>query len=372
MTPDTPYAHLLAWAASAVFPHVPGVGDADKLAMARAVQQDPAVAQHVCGLEFHHDGSSRVDLFLGCLPRFCSFDGLLMPPWWNALLDACDRLDPGYLLQGGPFVSNRPASLDALAGPPQQQQVVLPDAHSLEFDHDAGGIRLAGLFQWLCTDDTQGRFAVPGAEAWAQVWGRLPLAGPIGDSQPWQSALFEQVRQQLGWPLWAGLMCGREDLIKLGFGQSQMHEGRLSSFLEVQGLAREPWLAMLITPLACRHDDVRISFDLDLRGQQLLPSVALECYPDNVTAETRSWELLDHLASRFALRPDMVSDLKAKLSSLPMGAKPSAEQLELQQWMPRMPLAAAKAAKLSHYKVSLSADCGWRLKSYVSLTWTTC
>jgi hypothetical protein len=84
-----------------------------------------------------------------------------------------------------------------------------------------------------------------------------------------------------------------------------------------------------------------------------------------------TWKVLDHLRERFQLDPAVVADARRKLDRLPIGIRPAATNQTLQSLMPALPLSGAKAAKLSHYKLSM-ADCGtaWNLKSYLSLTWS--
>jgi hypothetical protein len=366
---NSPYARLLAWAAKDVFPHVASVADARKITIAEAVRQHPAVAQHVCGLEFHHDGSGRVDLSLACLSSLCCFDGLLMPPWWKSFVASCDALDEAYALQGGPFAAAQAGSLASSASAPSQSDVVLPDAHWLEFDHDAAGIRLAGVFQPLCARAHEEPFSVPDAGAWAQAWDRLPLGGALGRSMPLLDGVLELVRQQLGWPLWVGLMSGRENLLKLVFRQDGELQERLARFLHTQDLQADAVIKALGSGSDGSHGELRLSLDLDLNTQRLLPSLALEWYPSRSTRETRSWDLLDPLASCLELHPVEVADARACLAALPSGSRPSAAEAALQSLLPLVETAAARAAKLSHYKVTQTATGQWHLKSYVSLTW---
>lgn len=364
-----PYARLLAWAAKEVFPHVVSVADARKITIAGAVRQNPAVAQHVCGLEFHHDGSGRVDLFLACLSSLCCFDGLLMPPWWKSFVANCDRLDEAYALKGGPFAAAQAGSLASSASALSLSDVVLPDAHWLEFDHDVAGIRLGGVFQPLCARAHEESFTVPDPDAWARTWDRLPLGGTLGRSMPLLDGVLEAIRQQLGWPLWVGLMSGRENLLKLGFRQDGQLQERLDRFLRTQDLQAHAVIKALGSGLEGSHEELRLSLDLDLSMQRLLPSLALEWYPSRSTRETRDWDLLDQLASCLELRPADVADARACLAALPSGTRPSAAEAELQSLLPLVETAAARAAKLSHYKVTQTATGLWHLKSYVSLTW---
>jgi hypothetical protein len=335
-------------------------------AIAVGVWQSADVAQHVCGLEFHHDGSNRVDLFLACLSRLCRFDGVELPPWWPTFLAGCDPLDRSYALQGGPFWQGEAARLAASVPGPRQADVALPDAHWLEFDQDATGIRLAGVFQWLCALDS-GDGSAPDPLAWARALSRLPIGQLSAQPGPPDGGLLELVRQHLGWPLWAGIMCGRQEQLKLGFRQDgQLHE-RLDRFLHSQGQRADGLVAVLAD--GSGQQDVRLSFDLHLGHQRLQPALALEWYPTSVAAETRHWQLLDHLASRFDLAPELVADVRTKLARLPMGVRPAAGAAQLQSLLPLLEPTAARAAKLSHYKLTLLPEGQARLKSYVSLTW---
>jgi hypothetical protein len=369
---DTPYSRLLEWAAVQVGLQIDAAVENNLRSVAQSVRQSPAVKEHVCGLEYHHDGSSRVDFFLACLSSLCCFDGLSLPPWWEALLAACDPIDLDYALQGGLFVQDRIGQLAAVPMRSHDVTTVLPDAHSLEFDHDAQGTRLAGVFQWIYPPAHKGGLEPPDQDLWKATWERLPLGGCLRQPSTWRDGLLEQVRQLLGWPVWAGFMCGRGNLLKLGFHLDAPLLERLPQFLRDKGLADDGagYLAALTGCIRDPHDEVRISLDLDLAAQQLLPSLALEYYPALVTAETQTWQVLDHLQNHVDLEPAVVSDARRQLSCLPFGKRPSVSSLALQQLMPALPVAAARAAKLSHYKLSQEPGRPWKLKSYLSLTWS--
>jgi hypothetical protein len=95
----------------------------------------------------------------------------------------------------------------------------------------------------------------------------------------------------------------------------------------------------------------------------------LEYYPASVTAETQHWQVLDQLASHFQLDSGVLADVRSKLRHLPLGVIPSPGSLALQRLLPALPLPGGRAAKLSHYKLSLLPGGSWKLKSYLSLTW---
>ncbi|MFM1812800.1 MAG: hypothetical protein RLZZ336_1738, partial [Cyanobacteriota bacterium] len=371
MSAETPYSRLLDWVASDVCPQASAAIDDGLRSIAQAVHQSADVRQHVCGLECHHDGSGRFDFFLACLSNLCNFEGLLMPPWWDHLLAACDPIDRNYALQGGLFAQDLIGQMAATASADQVAKVVLPDAHSLEFDHDCQGSRLAGVFQWIYPSAQLDAFAVPDPAVWADTWNRLPLGGALGQSAAWCEGLFEQVRLQLGWPLWAGFMCGRGNLLKLGFRQDAQLLERLRLFLAGKALPDEgvTFLAALSDCVRDPRDELRVSMDVDLAAQRLLPSLALEYYPASVTAETQNWQVLDQLASHFDLGSEVLADVRTKLCRLPLGIRPGPGSLALQRLLPALPLPGGRAAKLSHYKLSLLPGGSWKLKSYLSLTW---
>ncbi len=371
MSFETPYSRLLDWVASDVCPEAQPAIDDGLRVFARAVRQSGEVRQHVCGLECHHDGSGRFDFFLACLSNLCSFEGLLMPPWWNDMLAACDPIDRNYALQGGLFAQDLIGKLAATASADQAATVVLPDTHSLEFDRDPQGSRLAGVFQWIYPSAQADGFAVPDPGLWTHTWDRLPLGGALGQSAAWREGLFEQVRVLLGWPLWAGFMCGRGNLLKLGFRQDGQLLERLRPFLADKGLADDgvTFLAALTGCVRDPRDEVRISLDFDLGAQRLLPSLALEYYPASVTSETQHWQVLDQLASHVQLDSEVLADARSKLRRLPLGVRPGPGSLALQALLPALPLSGGRAAKLSHYKLSLVPGGSWKLKSYLSLTW---
>jgi hypothetical protein len=367
---ETPYSRLLDWVGADVCPEAAAAIQAGHRTIAQAVKQSPDVKQHVCGLECHHDGSDRFDFFLACLSNFCSFDGLLMPSWWEHLLAMCDPIDRDYALQGGLFAENLIGQLGETKSGHRTCTVVLPDAHSLEFDYNREGSCLAGVFQWIYPPAQVGCFVVPDPESWAQTWDRLPLGGAMGQSSAWCVGLMEQVRSLLGWPLWAGFMCGRGDLLKLGFRYDAPMRERLHIFFKGKGLddEGEKYLAALTRCVRDPGDELRISLDLDLRRQHLLPSLAFEYYPASVTAETQNWQALDRLASYFNLNASALADARSKLGRMPCGSRPGVISKALQSLLPAMPLSVARAAKLSHYKLSLLPDASWKLKSYLSFT----
>lgn len=371
MSVDTPYSRLLEWVGTEVCPEAAAAIQAGHRTIARAVFQSSAVKQHVCGLECHHDGSDRFDFFLACLSNYCSFDSLLMPSWWGQLLAKCDPINRDYALQGGLFSENLVGELGEARSGDRTCLVVLPDAHSLEFDYKPDGSRLAGVFQWIYPPVQVGSFAVPDPLIWAQTWDRMPLGGALGQSSEWCGGLMEQVRLLLGWPLWAGFMCGRGDLLKLGFRYDATMRERLVIFLKGKGLDDDgkQYLSALTDWVRDSGDELRLSFDLDLRSQQLLPSLALEYYPASVTAETQNWQVLERLAFHFNLDEAVVADVRGKLRRLPCGTKPGAIGVALRSLMPALALEAAKAAKLSHYKLTALPGADWKIKSYLSVTW---
>jgi hypothetical protein len=371
LSSETPYSRLLDWVAAEVCPDAAAAIQAGHRTMAQAVQQSPDVRQHVCGLECHHDGSDRFDFFLACLSNFCSFNGLLMPSWWEHLLAMCDPIDRDYALQGGLFAENLIGQLGKTKSDQQTCSVVLPDAHSLEFDYNRQGSRLAGVFQWIYPPTQVGRCLVPDPEVWSQTWDRLPLGGAVGQSSAWCVGLMEQVRSLLGWPLWAGFMCGRGDMLKLGFRYDAQMGERLHTFFVGKGLDDEArkYLEALTGCVRDPGDELRVSLDLDLGRQRLLPALAFEYYPASVIAETQDWQALDRLASPFNLNASAVADARRKLGRLPCGSRSGAIGMALQRLLPALPLSVARAAKLSHYKLSLLPDASWKLKSYLSFTW---
>ena len=371
---ETPYSQVLAWAARDLFPGAsPQIMDS-MLPIARAVRQHIGIAQHICGLEFHHDSSGRVDLSLACLSELCDFNRVSLPVWWPAYLDSCDSLEHGYALAGGPFVDSSNASLSQQLSRPVDE-VIRPSAHCLEFDSSSEGLTLAGLFQGLCAPEID-----PSPKAWWSLLRALPIeiSPDCLELQPRQGVL-DLVRDELGWPHWAGLMCGRKNLLKLVYEFNLRRRDRLFNVLErahcdptiaemllaSEGFDELAWMP----PSGCQSPPNHscLSLNLNLAANALVPSVAIEYYPSRRSDETLHWTLLGALREAFPIAESELNQAKDLLGCLPVGVKSRRNSNSILALLPGIAWSGSMGARLSHYKVTLGAGGQCNLKSYVSL-----
>ena len=371
---ETPYSQVLTWAAGNLFPEASPQIMGSMLPIARAVRQHIGVAQHICGLEFHHDSSGRVDLSLACLSELCDFNRVSLPTWWPVYLDSCDGLDHAYALAGGPFVDSSNGSLSNQLSR-QPDEVVRPAAHWLEFDSSSEGFALAGLFQGLCAPEIN-----PSPNSWRFLLRALPIEVPPAclELQPSQGVL-EMVCKELGWPHWVGLMCGRENLLKLVYelkpsrkdfllnvlARSCCDQKMTEMLLASEGFGQLGWEPTSECQLLANHSC--LSLNVNLAANALMPGVAIEYYPSRTCDETLQWNLLEALWEVFPIPEAEINNARALLRCLPAGVKSKTNPNGIHGLFPGIAWMGSMGARLSHYKITLGSAGQCNLKSYVSL-----
>src|SRR5882672_8607082 len=90
---ESGYGDLVRWACHEVFPSITRERQAALIGLADRIEQEACLRVLQCALEFHHDGSARVDPLFHTQSRRLEVSGITLPEWWPALVQGSDPTD---------------------------------------------------------------------------------------------------------------------------------------------------------------------------------------------------------------------------------------------------------------------------------------
>lgn len=387
------FGELVAWAIQRV-----AMGSLEHrdavVATARSIDHGLGLGYQIGGLEFHHDGSGRVDLLVHCESRRTTFGPeVRLPMWFGPLVARTDRdestrsphrLEPSAASiaasnDASVVAETFSESFEETATPRDHGRLRLTPHHWLEFDQREDHLVLAGVWQgveavgdsppsrWLA--DLGEAFEVTGIDA-ASLAGSQRLAHYV---------------DAIGVPRQVGIMSGRTGTLKVfrrvtdtadpyrSLCTFLAHED-LTAALATTGDADPANLAGALVesgpPL-----DVGVNLDVDLASDRFDAGVGIEIHlPDRYgphdvsTGPEPLTPLLETLAQRFGVDEDALGGVRAVAGRLPAGASWRRSFGALDPVVHPGLRHRILLARLNHLKVVLREGRPPQVKSYVRLS----
>ncbi len=330
------------------------------LDLSSGVSVDPCEKSQLCGLEFHHGEKFRIDIQFLLSSTFSQVSKEILPHWWKAYLSRCDQLKPQLTNKVDFFFQQSNVDFYQKRYDPMLPYC-LPDCHVYEFDKLGDSMKLAGIFQKVHILNKEYNSS--------SILGLIERASEFTRS-PYRHLPLDPILQDLcsvfGLPVWIGLMCGRNEMIKLVFDSLDKYDNNLELALRWFSYEFGHRLRETCDILNNLKDArYRICLDLNLTEYIDSPRCCIEVMPLNNTQEARRWSLLGDLQRAFRLPEHTVESIESIHQNLPYGERRIAGTksfLECESESIR-----CFAANLNHYKICLIPGAKSLVKSYVGV-----
>ena len=314
------------------------------------------------GLEFHHDGSERVDFLLHCNSRRTAFgDGVETPEWFDALIE-CTIDDEAPAPAATPPTPESPGGAHPDLG--------LPSQHWLEFDQAGDGLVLGGIWQAI-----QSTPDLDGASARCQLAEALSVT-PIDTAALLHSGRLAQFIDRVGVPTQFGIMVGRAHAVKVfrrcdpqrrddavGFCSHPDLAETMAGLATVGGLGAPESLIGALEGL-----EYGINIDLDLTQDRFPAGFGIELHVASVVGEGLSAEMRELLEHGFGLDAAVVDDCDRIAAALPTGTRRRRSFGPFDQLVAPGLRHRVLLADLNHLKVVLRPDQPPTLKTYIRMS----
>jgi len=345
------FAELVQWACGRLMPDA-AEASAELVRHAGAVDHSIGLGYQVGGLEFHHDGSGRVDLAIHCNPRRTVFGPAIERPHWFDRLVA-QTVD-----------TESPHSVRWSPGAP-----MLASQHWLEFDQSPTGLMLAGIWQAILTDDAHTYETPAVLDSLARAFSVTPLDG----DRLRRSTRLAHFIDHLGVPTQFGIMTGRAHRVKVFRRCDHTPEQATARFLAhadligcLDGTASPVEIAHTL-----HHDlgefTTGINIDLDLDNDRFGSGVGIELQATALTGEGLAGSIVSALRNRFGLSRALVAQIEEIATGLPIGAQRRRSFGPFDPFMAPGLRNRVFVAHLNHLKVVLRPDRPPTAKTYVRL-----
>jgi hypothetical protein len=272
-TAESGYGDLVRWACQEVFPSITRERQAALIGLSDRIEQEACLRVLQCALEFHHDGSSRVDPLFHTQSRRLAVSEIALPAWWPALVEGSDPTDGTEVF--GEERAERGALPESVAEP--EPTLSLGGFHWLEFVQGVSGdLSLAGLFQYCHATEPRNPLL------WNRVLDHFHRVECLPGHDLHRSESLRLLFDAFGMPFQWGFMVGRAAEAKVVVGLDGVEAERVRDFLGKVGLdaafgdARDlsAWCTMVASP--AQHLSFALSLDVDLARDRFVPAIGLE------------------------------------------------------------------------------------------------
>jgi hypothetical protein len=366
-TAESGYGDLVRWACQEVFPSITRDRQAALIGLSDRIEQEVCLRVLQCALEFHHDGSSRVDPLFHTQSRRLRISDITLPEWWPALVEGSDPTDGTEVF--GEERAERGALPEAVAE--LEPTLHLGGFHWLEFDQSASGdLSLAGLFQYCHATEPRNPLL------WKRALDHFRRVECLPVHDLHRSESLRLLFDAFGMPFQWGFMVGRAAEAKVVVGLDGVEAERLRDFLEKVGLdatfgdarALSAWCTMVASPP--QHLSFALSLDVDLARDRFVPAIGLEVVGPRFRGVKQDaagiWAALEPLLERSGIDRDASTSLHSVLRTLPRAQREQTECGGLEAFLAEELRTLLRFAYHLHIKLVLQPDRP-TVKNYVML-----